>query len=237
MIKKEHITFLAANMLDCFLAKCGPNFKRDVVGYLSLDQSKCHESVEIVAPDFVNFENADLPIFERIIKSYRLAKKDQLKADPVYLPSSLWQGQLDLAYASLYEEKIEKPAFFLSNFGAWPEYTGIENTIFIKNMLSSQAGRTRLKRVFLRLINYWMQHEQKGRGFDALSYPSFGNQYGFRFRDHFIGLGSVFSDVHTSVLADIIGHNRPPPLSLLRLAADTLGSFISCRAKLVASRI
>ena len=210
---KSAIALKTSGLIDVFLKNIGTNFRSEVLNILSLSSVDDLPNLEIVCPEMVPSDPKDISIISRILDSYNAAKKYQKEAPSVFLPSSLWQNQLDSAYESLYGGDIEKASFFLSNFGAWPKYTGIENTRMILDLNVSHASRRQLQRMIGKMVNWWQNHESQGRTIEALSYPRFGNQYGATLEGKFIGVGSVFNDVHSNVISnvimDMVGSDRP----------------------------
>ena len=61
-----------------------------------------------------------MEVVGRIFQSFRKMKDDQQKVSDIYLPSSLWQQQIDFSYSyfteALKSNDLDKFYFFLSNF-------------------------------------------------------------------------------------------------------------------------
>ena len=118
--------------------------------------------IHIHCPDYIepSKDKGELELVERIFKSFSQMKKDQKKAKEYYLPSPMWQKQLDEDYAylksSLETNDISKFHFFLTNFGAWEKNLGIGSNILIKKNFSNPIGRRYLKNiVFGRSLKIW----------------------------------------------------------------------------------
>ena len=81
--------------------------------------------IKIVSTHYMKPDNKseELKIVERIYESFKKMKNDQKKANKIYLPSSLWQDDINYGYSILSEstqnDKIDNFHYFLSNFGAW----------------------------------------------------------------------------------------------------------------------
>ena len=79
-------------------------------------------------------------------------KEHQKKTDSaLYSPSSLWQQHLDSSYSylteSLEKDDVSKFHFFLSNFGTWKTYHGVESTTLIRDNMKSVVRRRYMKNV------------------------------------------------------------------------------------------
>lgn len=171
--------------------------------------------VEVHAPGFVEPDPADLPLVRRIFESYRRMKADQRTAGGVYLPSSLWQQQLDSAYSSLNEglERDDLAPFhhFLANFGAWERYTGVTWSTLIRGSAGSALKRRHLENeVFLRQARIWQWFYGGRRPIAALRQPAHGNQLGAHVDGEFLTVSSFPIEVYGNLLAQLLdGHQRP----------------------------
>ena len=111
------------------------------------------KNVTLVCPDYVepSKEPLELEIVDRIFQSFKKMKEDQKKVAKIYLPSSMWQQQLDHSYSYFFEalqsNDLGKFHFFLSNFGAWRQYHGVESTTLITDNMKTIIGRRYLKNV------------------------------------------------------------------------------------------
>ena len=81
-------------------------------------------------------DKKDLPLAERIFKSYKQSKMDQEKKSDLYKPASLWQSHINNDFSFLLKScennDVEKFLFFLQNFGNWNNYLGVENQDLVK---------------------------------------------------------------------------------------------------------
>lgn len=226
---KSTIAQSTAFFLEKVLSGIGQNFFQEVISTLALGSvgSSRQRSFRVMSTDMILFDKADTELIQRIILSYQRAKIAQQDAPQVYAPSSLWQKQLDEAYSSLYSSKIEDVGYFLQNFGVWPIYTGIESAMLIRELSGSTLSRRKLYGMFNALLTFWEKHERKGRDLSCLSYPRHGNQSGVMLDETFMGVGSVFSDVHSSVLSNLIKNTNRPIIGEIGAGYGKLISFVS----------
>ena len=70
-------------------------------------------------------------------------KSEQKKTSGLFKPSAMWQLHIDKDYKILKESvatnDLNKFMFFLSNFGNWKDYLGIENNTLIKEYSKNQG--------------------------------------------------------------------------------------------------
>ena len=154
-------------------------------------------------------EKFELEIVDRIFHSFKKMKEDQKKVSKLYLPSSLWQEQLNHSYSYFAEalklNDISKFHFFLSNFGSWKQYHGVENTTLINNKMKSVVGRLYLKNVvFFNALKNWRWVHNNRKDVSSLTYPRHGNQAGALIDNTFVGSGSFFNEIHGSLLGELI---------------------------------
>jgi hypothetical protein len=165
--------------------------------------------VRLHAPPYVEPDKSDLPLVRRIFASFRLMKDEQRKVNPIYQPSSLWQETFDAAFPSLArsltEANIEPFHHFLSNFGAWPEYTGITWSPLIRSSLSSVLKTRHLQNeVFLRQAELWKWFYGNRVPMSTLSQPRHGNQYGAFIDGEFVTVTSFPLEVYAGIIAGIL---------------------------------
>jgi len=141
------------------------------------------DRVRLHAPPFVQPDASELPLVRRIFAAFRLMKEQQRRGNPLYLPSSLWQETFDAAFPSLATSldtgDIDAFHYFLANFGAWPEYTGITWSPLVRSGVNSTLRRRYLENeVFLRQAELWRWFYGNRVPFSELRQPQHGNQYG-----------------------------------------------------------
>ena len=171
-------------------------------------------AIQLVVPDLVAPDPAQRALVERIFAAYSRAKRDQASHDPVFLPWGGWQNVIDGAYSSLMtaweSNDIERFHFFLANFGAWHEATGITESHKLQTYRADKQRRLHFEqRVMADLISWWQLFESQGRDLSALSIPGFGNQCGALVDGHFVSTDSVASDIDARLLAGMVSGPRP----------------------------
>ncbi len=197
------------------MALGGPNAYRDAVNALWERQPVTGKfDVKLVFSDPVDPDPSERPLVERIFAAYRLAKLDQAKQDPVFLPDGGWKNVTESAYAHLIEgnerDDIDRFHYFLSNFGAWEQPTGIGESWVFSKLRASDRKRRHFERYKMpKLIQWWQTFESNGRSLSELSMPSFGNQGGALVDGHRILPESVFSEVNARLLTGFVDSERP----------------------------
>ncbi len=169
-------------------------------------------AVEILSPPPAAPASGDRPLAERILAAYRKAKKDQSGAEAVFLPSSLWQHQLDDSFAELISagvaSDVDRFHRFLANFGAAENYTGINYSTMVRDCSRTRRRARQFERLVVgQMVRWWMKSESRGRDVSALSPPRHGNQAGALVDGHFIGVDSVLNDYYGRMIAGLVGRD------------------------------
>ena len=230
---KSTIASITALLMEKLLNGIGRNFSKEVVANMQLFSNSQNKKrkFKFITQNIVDTScQDDEKIILRIMSAYQKSKKEQMDANPIYLPSSLWQEQLDDAYSNLKKGK-EEVGYFLKNFGSWPKYTGIEHSTLIDELSSSSISRKKLYRMFDNLLNFWAQHEQGDRPLEAISYPRYGNQSGVEVDGTFVGIGSVPNDMRASVIVNLLSGINRPVIAEVGGGYGKLFYFISKRIK------
>ena len=174
--------------------------------------------LKLHAPAYVtpSAEPGEEAIVARIFRAFARMKADQAAAPRAFLPSSLWQAQLNRSYShladGLKENDVAKFHFFLANFGAWKSYHGVEANTLIHNNSKSLIRRRYLANVvFMRQLEIWRWFHGGRRPIESLSYPMHGNQSGAFLDGTFIGAGSFFNEVYGSMLRGLVS-DLPRPV-------------------------
>lgn len=168
----------------------------------------------------------------RIFESFKKMKQEQAThADSeVFAPSSLWQSQLNEAYAPLYESlkkgTLDDIQFFLANFGAWKEFTGIEIANVMRDKLNQWGDKRFKNEILLPLIEEWKWFRESSSSFEKLSYPLAGNQAGFWMNGRFFGIRSFFNEYYASMLTGIIDDMEHPVVADLGAGYGLLDYFL-----------
>ncbi len=191
--------------------------------------------ITLHCPDYVNPSNDsnEVNIVKRIFQSYKRMKEDQKTVSDLFLPSALWQAHLDSSGSSysyltdgLKYNDMEKFHYFLSNFGTWKVYHGIESQTLIRDNMNSLIRRNYLKNiVFLNQLNLWNVFSANKKPISCLSYPTYGNQAGAYIDGEFVGVGSFFNEIYGSMLADIISDIKRPTVADLGAGYGKLAFF------------
>ena len=190
------------------------------------DYIKLH-SPEYIIPDK---DKKELDIVKRIFESYRKMKNDKVDFEDKYKPSSLWQNQINISYSyivdGLKNNDLDKFHFFLSNFGNWKQYHGVESNLLIRNNMSNYLRRRYLKNeIFLRQLKQWKWINNNHKSISTLSYPRFGNQSGAYIEDKFLGPGSFGNEFYGSILSELISDLKHPVVADLGAGYGKLAYF------------
>jgi hypothetical protein len=206
---------LAARLLAGLLRVGGKNSYRDAVNAL-WERQPVYDTLDIqlVVPKLTAPDPSERPVVERILRAFRLAKRDQAARDPVFLPGGGWQKVLDTAYASLQQgadhDDLATFHYFLSNFGAWDQQTGIEQSLKFRRLAASPRKRLHFEqRVVAQLVHWWQTYESSGRDLSVLALPRHGNFGGARVDGQLILPNSVFSEFYSRLLAGFICVQQP----------------------------
>ncbi|HEY9163926.1 MAG TPA: hypothetical protein VIN57_04875, partial [Magnetovibrio sp.] len=165
---KDRLTYGTAKFLSAVLSLPGTGFHNGVVRNLRpiLMETKS-SSLELDVQPLAQPSEADRLIFERVANAFVKAKADQKSINKVYLPSSMWQAQLEEAYQPLFETlrtgDIGPLSYFLTNFGRWKEYIGIESGSILVRASEHPSLHDNLISRFALLLEWWTQAEQMGR--------------------------------------------------------------------------
>lgn len=165
-----------------------------------------------------SIDREDLPLAERIFKSYKLMKLDEKKVSNYFKPSSLWQSQLDKDYSFLLDSHksndLEKFLYFLQNFGNWNKYLGVENQLFIKKYSKNFLLKNfLLKEIFKGQLDLWKLFN-KNQNLKEVGMPNYGNQIGAIIKNTFITMGSFNLHTHAENISNYLDKNDNKILEL-----------------------
>jgi len=199
-------------------------------GFRYLAHNPVSGKVSLHCPEYITPDRDELEIVERIFRSFKKMKQDQQKTSTDYLPSSIWQTQLDRAYsyliAGLKENDINKFHYFLANFGAWKEYHGVESATFIRENMNSFIKRRYLQNdVFYKQLKIWKWFYNDRKQVSCLGYPMYGNQAGAYIDGVFVGLGSFFNEIYGALLSGLICNVKHPVVAELGAGYGKLAYF------------
>jgi putative sugar O-methyltransferase len=192
---------ISVKFLNFFLGLLGKNFKNVIIQNLNLSQQNRDLEVKIFCPEYIKSDPSEKKLIERILAAYKHAKQIQEKAPTVFLPSLLWQNQLEISYKSLMTFNIEEFHHFLTNFGAWQHYTGIEHCLH--DIQKSSYSTRNFEHSMASSISWWLLHHSKGRDISVLTQPRFGNIAGTLINGTFVSLGAAFNDMRAENIASI----------------------------------
>ena len=188
--------------------------------------------VVLHSPDYTkpSKDKSEIEVVKRIFQSFRKMKEDQQKVSDLYLPSSLWQQQIDVSYSyftdALQSNDLEKFHFFLSNFGSWKQYLGVESNILIRNNMKTLIGRRYLKNeIFYKNFKNWQWIYNSRKPVSSLTYPTHGNQSGAYIDKTFVGTGSFGNEFYGSILSGLLDDVDRPVVADLGAGYGKLAFF------------
>ena len=191
-----------------------------------------NEYIRLHSPEYVtpSIEKEELDLVKRIFESYRKMKEDKVDNDNLFKPSSLWQSQLNISYSYLIDglknNDLNQFHFFLSNFGNWKQYHGVESNLLIRNNMNNFLNRRYLKNeIFLKPLKYWNWINNNKKSISNLAYPTFGNQSGAFIEKNFIGPGSFDNDFYGSILSELVSDLEHPVVADLGAGYGKLAYF------------
>lgn len=157
-------------------------------------------------------DKTDLPLVNRIFKSYKLMKSEQTNRSALYKPSSLWQSQINDSYSFLLEsyenDDIEKFLYFLQNFGNWDKYLGVEGQDLIKKYSKNLfLNKFLTNEIFEGQLNLW-KFFNKNRDLKDLELPTYGNQIGALVENRFTVIGSFLDNIYAEILSNYLDKEK-----------------------------
>ena len=229
IIKKAHKACIEGRLASTVYSRMKPF----LYGLKHIVYDPASKQIRLHCPDYVEpaTSNKEKEIVERIFESFSKMKEDQKEATDVYLPSSQWQRHLDNDYSNLTvglkTKNLDKFHFFLSNFGTWKTYHGVESTTLIRDNMKSLIRRRYLKNViFYQQLKTWQWFYNNRKQLSCLTYPTYGNQAGAFIDNEFVGVGSFFSEIYGSTLSNLMKDKKRPVLAELGAGYGKLAYFI-----------
>lgn len=206
--------------------------KHQIEGLRYLFNDPASKLVTLHSPEYTEpvKDDHEAAVVARIFQSFRKMKEDQRTAPDIYRPSSLWQETLDKSYCYLTEglesNDVDRFHFFLSNFGSWKEYHGVENTTLIREGATSTLKARHLTNVmFYQQLMRWKWFYNDRKPVSALAYPTYGNQSGAYIGETFVGVGSFFNEIYGSILSGILDDIERPVVADLGAGYGKLAYF------------
>jgi hypothetical protein len=201
-------------------------------GFKYIFYDPASNNVKLHSPNYVEPANDEIEmnIVKRIFHSFKKMKDNQQNVSENYLPSSLWQKHLDANYSyftdSLQSNDIEKFHFFLSNFGSWKQYHGVESTTLIRDNMKTLIGRRYLKNViYFNNFKKWQWIYNSRKPVSCLSYPTHGNQSGAYINKSFVGINPFFNEIYGSILSGLLDDVERPVIAELGAGYGKLAYF------------
>ena len=207
LIKKSQLALKEGRFFKTIYNKILPYIKGL---YFFLNFKKIN--IKLVVPSFNEIDKSDSELADRIFKSYKKMKEDQINIDNIYKPSSLWQEHIEKDFGYLvksYKEKnIDNFLYFLQNFGNWENYLGIENQTFIKKYNKNIFLRKYLTdEIFSKQRKIWEYFNQGVNNISVLNMPKYGNHNGAMIEKNFVVLGSFFNEIYASIISKYLKKN------------------------------
>jgi len=172
--------------------------------------------VRLHAPNYVQPDPGDHDLVARIFESFVRMKADQSQARELYLPASIWEEQLARAYAplrnALKSGDLSPFLFFLTNFGAWKEYTGITWSTTHQEAQSRARKLILQNETFLYLLRIWSWFYGGRKPVSALDLPRHGNHSGAFVDGAFVTISSFPLEVYGSQLARLAAGRSDRPV-------------------------
>ena len=187
-----------------------------IIGLISfLSFKKKIVNIEIKKSHLKEIKDEDKNLFLRLFDFYKKMKENENNTIEVIKPSTLWKNHINNDYKFLlqsYEDNnLQNFSFFLSNFGNWHNYLGIEhNTLlkrYSKNFLLREFASNE---IFLKQFRIWKDFGYTNQDLSKIKTPEFGNQMGGYLEGNFVTIGSFFNQVIAKMLNEHIkDYNRP----------------------------
>ena len=202
-----------------------------IMGAKYLFHDPTGKEIKIHCPNYQEPDPTEEKLVKRIFISFKKMKETQFFDKPTYKPSPLWQNHLDqdfkLFKEALIENNIHKFHYFLSNFGTWKTYHGVENVEIIRRNNSFLRKKYLKNTYFKNSIDFWKLYTGNTKPLTNLSYPQFGNQSGaFLKNKTFIGLDSCMSEINGSLLSNLLKDKHDPIIANLGAGYGRLDYFV-----------
>ena len=197
LYKKLLKAYHEKTLIKKIITKIKPYF----YGMLLVFLNKSKKNIKLHTPKIIEVNTLDSHLASRIFASYKKMKSDQKKTSGLFKPSAMWQLHIDRDYKILKESvetnDLNKFMFFLSNFGNWKDYLGIENNALIKEYSKNFFLRKYLLNVvFGKQLELWKRFNNYKKDTSALNAPIHGNQIGAYIDNNFVVIGHKSDSIH-----------------------------------------
>lgn len=188
--------------------------------------------VKIKKPIHVKINNDDVKLHERLFDFYKKLKLDEINTPDLVKPSSMWQKLVNNDYKFLVEsykkEDLDNFSFFLSNFGNWNNYLGIEHNNLLQRYSKNFLLKSFLKNeVFLKYFKIWKDFGYTKNDLNKIDTPEYGNQLGAYLDGNFVTIGSFFNQIISNILYQHIKDIERPIICDLGGGYGKLGYFLT----------
>lgn len=214
LYKKLFKAYHEKTLIKKIITKIKPYF----CGILLIILNKSKKNIKLHTPKIIETNTLDSHLASRIFESYKKMKSEQKKTSDLFKPSAMWQLHIDKDYKILKESvatnDLNKFMFFLSNFGNWKDYLGIENNTLIKEYSKNFFLRKYLVNVvFGKQLELWKYFNNYKKDTSVLNAPIHGNQIGAYIDNNFVVIGSFFNEIIASMLNNLTCKLKRPVVS------------------------
>ena len=214
LYKKLFKAYHEKTLIKKIITKIKPYF----CGVLLIILNKSKKNIKLHTPKIIETNTLDSHLASRIFESYKKMKSEQKKTSDLFKPSAMWQLHIDKDYKILKESvatnDLNKFMFFLSNFGNWKDYLGIENNTLIKEYSKNFFLRKYLVNVvFGKQLELWKYFNNYKKDTSVLNAPIHGNQIGAYIDNNFVVIGSFFNEIIASMLNNLTCKLKRPVVS------------------------
>ena len=215
-----------------FLNKISNYLNAHIIGLTNIIfyQEKNYD-IKIKKPIFTKTRTQDNDLFIRLFDFYKKMKENENDISEVIKPSSLWKSHINNDYKYLLNayknDNLNDFSFFLSNFGNWDNYLGIEHNILLKRYSKNFLLRNFISNeIFLKHLKIWKDFGYTSEDLSKISTPEFGNQLGAYINGNFVTIGSFFNQVIAKLLHEHIKVHDKPIICDLGGGYGKLGYFL-----------
>jgi len=214
LYKKFLRAYKERKLIKKIITKIKPYF----CGVLLVILNRSKKNIKLHIPKINKANTSDSHLASRIFESYKKMKLEQKNTLDLFKPSAMWQLHIDRDYKILKESietnDLNKFMFFLSNFGNWKDYLGIENNTLIKEYSKNFFLRKYLLNVvFGKQFELWKYFNNYKKDTSTLNTPIHGNQVGAYIDNNFVVIGSFSNEIIASTLNNLICKLKRPVVS------------------------